>query len=78
MLLQVYQEFSTYDVFFPALIHYRNGQGQCFTNLAFALSQLGDLKKAEIAYHHALLAAKDSREYKIQRKLKEQPFCIVC
>ncbi|XP_053405354.1 dentin sialophosphoprotein-like isoform X2 [Mercenaria mercenaria] len=45
-----------------ASINYRNGQGQCFTNLAFALSQLGDreMKQAEIAFHHALQASIDT------------------
>jgi len=45
---------------FSARIHYRNGQGQCFTNLAFAHSQLGDMKDAEVAFNHALLAAKET------------------
>ncbi|XP_052796951.1 uncharacterized protein LOC128229230 isoform X1 [Mya arenaria] len=43
-----------------AKIKYRNGQGQCYTNLAFAHSQLGNMKDAEVAFNHALLAAKDT------------------
>ena len=43
----------------------RNSQGQCFTNLAFAYSQLGNIDDADVAFNHALLASKDSGKYLI-------------
>ncbi|XP_060560965.1 tetratricopeptide repeat protein 24-like [Ruditapes philippinarum] len=43
-----------------ALLQNRNGQGQCFANLAFAHAKLGESKEAEIAFQHALQASKET------------------
>ncbi|KAL4217055.1 tetratricopeptide repeat [Mactra antiquata] len=40
----------------------RNSQGQCFINLAYAHTQCGDFKQAQIAFHQSLQAAMDSED----------------
>lgn len=48
-------------------INLRNEEGQCWTNLAFAHSQLGNLKDAELAFHFALKDAEGTGEQQQQQ-----------
>ena len=50
-------------MFISARLQNRNSQGQCYANLAYAYSQLGDLMKSKQAFDHALLAAEDTGIY---------------
>lgn len=47
-------------MFISARLQNRNSQGQCYANLAYAYSQVGDLMKSKQAFDHALLAAEDT------------------
>ena len=47
-------------ILFPAKLKSRNSQGQCYTNLAFAYSQMGNIDEADVAFNHALLASKEA------------------
>jgi hypothetical protein len=56
-------------LFISARLQNRNSQGQCYANLAYAYSQLGDLMKSKQAFDHALLASPMTKDIKNILKL---------
>ena len=54
-----------------ARLQNRNSQGQCYANLAYAYSQLGDLMKSKQAFDHALLAAEDTDDNRTTWQVSE-------